>query len=72
MRVDQPTGYPRNWRPRSARLRLTAQNNLGNAYRDRLKGNRANNIEQAIFCLQQVSIIYTQFFILKRIFPNSG
>ena len=36
------------------------QNNLGNAYSDRIKGERAENIEAAITAFQQALTIYTQ------------
>ena len=36
------------------------QNNLGLAYRNRLKGNKAENLELAISCWKQVLFIYSQ------------
>jgi tetratricopeptide (TPR) repeat protein len=36
------------------------QNNLGNAYRNRIRGERAENLEQAIFHYQQALEVYTR------------
>src|ERR687886_690057 len=43
--------YPEQW--------ATAQNNLGNAYSDRIEGARAENIEDAIACYWKASEVYT-------------
>ena len=44
--------FPQDW--------AMTQNNLGNAYRDRIRGNRADNLERAIACYRQASEIYTR------------
>ncbi|NEQ16794.1 MAG: tetratricopeptide repeat protein, partial [Moorea sp. SIO3E2] len=36
------------------------QNNLGNAYRDRIKGQKAQNLEDAIACYQLALAVYTR------------
>ncbi len=36
------------------------QNNLGNAYSERIRGNKAENIENAIVCYQEALKIYTR------------
>ncbi|MEG4057368.1 MULTISPECIES: CHAT domain-containing tetratricopeptide repeat protein [unclassified Microcoleus] len=44
--------YPKNW--------AATQNNLGNAYRDRIEGVRAGNIEEAIACYREALKVYTR------------
>ncbi|NEQ57889.1 MAG: CHAT domain-containing protein [Moorea sp. SIO4A1] len=43
--------FPKAW--------ATTQNNIGNAYRDRIEGEKAQNIEDAIACFQQALRVYT-------------
>jgi tetratricopeptide (TPR) repeat protein len=43
--------FPQDW----ARI----QNNLGNAYRNRIRGERADNLESAIACYQEALKVYT-------------
>ena len=43
------------------------QNNLGNAYCDRIRGERAENLEQAIAAYQQALEVYT-----RQAFPADG
>ncbi|XZN92343.1 MAG: CHAT domain-containing protein [Microcoleus sp.] len=49
--VYTPENYPEKW--------ATTQNNLGNAYSDRIEGVRAANIELAIACYRDALIVYT-------------
>jgi TPR repeat protein len=44
--------YPEQW--------ARTQNNLGNAYLERIRGERAENLEQAIFHYQQALDVYTR------------
>jgi tetratricopeptide (TPR) repeat protein len=44
--------FPQDW--------AMTQNNLGNAYRDRIWGNRADNLERAIACYKQALEIHTR------------
>jgi MoxR-like ATPase len=44
--------FPENW--------ATTQNNLGLAYKDKITGNRAENIDEAISCYQLALEIYTR------------
>jgi tetratricopeptide (TPR) repeat protein len=44
--------YPEDW--------AMTQNNLGNAYRNRIRGERAENLEQAIFHYRQALEVYTR------------
>jgi len=44
--------FPENW--------ATAQNNLGNAYSDKITGNRAENIDEAIACFQRALEVRTR------------
>jgi tetratricopeptide (TPR) repeat protein len=44
--------YPEQW--------AATQNNLGNAYRNRIRGERAENLEQAILHYQQALEVYTR------------
>lgn len=44
--------FPQDW--------AMTQNNLGNAYRDRIQGDRAGNLERAIACYKQALEIYTR------------
>ncbi|MFK0733932.1 MAG: tetratricopeptide repeat protein, partial [Gloeotrichia echinulata HAB0833] len=45
------SAFPENW--------ATTQNNLGNAYRDRILGERAENIELAIAIYSTTLEVYT-------------
>jgi TPR repeat protein len=44
--------YPEDW--------AMTQHNLGNAYLERIRGERAENLEQAIFHYQQALEVYTR------------
>ncbi|WP_354634610.1 CHAT domain-containing tetratricopeptide repeat protein [Planktothricoides raciborskii] len=44
--------FPENW--------AMTQNNLGNAYSDKITGNRAENIDEAICCYQRALKVYTR------------
>jgi hypothetical protein len=44
-----------------------AQNNLANAYLDRIRGERAENIEEAIACCQAALEVYNATY-----FPKNG
>ncbi|WP_377478846.1 MAG: CHAT domain-containing protein [Microcoleus anatoxicus] len=51
LEVYKRENYPEDW--------AMTQNNLGNAYSDRIEGLRAGNIEEAIACYREALEIYT-------------
>ena len=51
LEVHTPKNYPEDW--------AMTQNNLGNAYKNRIEGVRAANIELAIACYREALIVYT-------------
>ena len=51
LEVHTPKNYPEDW--------AMTQNNLGNAYKNRIEGVRAANIELAIACYREALIVHT-------------
>src|SRR5258708_31895595 len=52
LRVYTEERYPYQW--------VLIQNNLGATYRERILGNKAENLEQAIACYTSAFLVYTE------------